>query len=207
MATHTATGASAALAGSLAPLLGKIPLFGAGPRQVSELPGGLTNRNYKVTTQNGCYVVRVSPREADLLSIDRDNEYHNSVAAAAVGVGAPVLRLPARGQLMVWSSSMATPSPTRSCARGQPRRASRRPAAACTAAPRFVNDFDMFEIQRGYLDLVRERGFRLPDRYLEFAPQVAAIRAGPRGARRGHRAVQQRPARRELHRRRHAGSG
>ena len=33
----------------------------------------------------------------------------------------------------------------------------------------------MFEIQRGYLEVVQERGFRLPDRYLEFEPQVRAI--------------------------------
>ena len=33
----------------------------------------------------------------------------------------------------------------------------------------------MFQIQRGYLDVVRERGFRLPDRYADFEPQVRAI--------------------------------
>jgi thiamine kinase-like enzyme len=34
----------------------------------------------------------------------------------------------------------------------------------------------MFEIQPRYLALVRERGFRLPERYEEFAPQVERIR-------------------------------
>ena len=34
----------------------------------------------------------------------------------------------------------------------------------------------MFETQPRYLGIVQERGFRLPDRYLEFAPHVAAIR-------------------------------
>jgi thiamine kinase-like enzyme len=33
----------------------------------------------------------------------------------------------------------------------------------------------MFDIQRRYLRLVQERGFRLPDRYLEFEPQVRRI--------------------------------
>ena len=41
---------------------------------------------------------------------------------------------------------------------------------------RFRDDFDMFETQPRYLGIVQERGFRLPDRYLEFAPHVAAIR-------------------------------
>ncbi|HEY8316415.1 MAG TPA: phosphotransferase, partial [Gaiellaceae bacterium] len=43
------------------------------------------------------------------------------------------------------------------------------------AGPRFLHDFDMFEIQRGYIEVVQERGFRLPDRYLEFEPQVRAL--------------------------------
>jgi thiamine kinase-like enzyme len=33
----------------------------------------------------------------------------------------------------------------------------------------------MLRLQRHYLELVQERDFRLPDRYLDFAPQVAAI--------------------------------
>ncbi len=53
-------------------------------------------------------------------------------------------------------------------------------AAACRQlhqGPRFVNHFDMFAIQRGYLAVVQERGFRLPDRYLDFQPHVERIRA------------------------------
>jgi thiamine kinase-like enzyme len=52
-------------------------------------------------------------------------------------------------------------------------------AAACRQlheGPRFVNDFDMFEIQPRYLGIVRERGFRLPDRYEEFADHAQRIR-------------------------------
>jgi thiamine kinase-like enzyme len=33
----------------------------------------------------------------------------------------------------------------------------------------------MFEIQQRYLGVVQERGFRLPDRYLDFEPRVRAI--------------------------------
>jgi thiamine kinase-like enzyme len=54
-----------------------------------------------------------------------------------------------------------------------------RVAAACRklhAGPRFVNDFDMFAVQARYRRIVAEHGFRLPARYDEFAPAVAAIR-------------------------------
>jgi thiamine kinase-like enzyme len=53
-------------------------------------------------------------------------------------------------------------------------------AEACRtlhAGPRFVNDFDMFRIQQGYLDIVQRRGFRLPPRYVDFMPQVVRIQA------------------------------
>jgi len=48
-------------------------------------------------------------------------------------------------------------------------------AGACTAE-RFRDDFDMFAIQPRYLEIVRSRGFRLPDGYAGFEPHVAAIR-------------------------------
>ena len=57
-----------------------------GEREVSELAGGLTNTNYKVVTDAGAYVVRISAKDAGLLAIDRDNEYRNSVSAAEAGV-------------------------------------------------------------------------------------------------------------------------
>jgi len=43
------------------------------------------------------------------------------------------------------------------------------------AGPRFVNEFDMLRIQPQYLAICQERGFRLPDRYLDFAGHTAAI--------------------------------
>src|ERR1019366_2311286 len=60
-------------------------------RCVSDLPGGLTNANYKVLTSSGAYVVRRWSDDTGLLAIDRDNEYENSVRAAEVGVGAGVV--------------------------------------------------------------------------------------------------------------------
>ena len=68
------------------------------------------------------------------------------------------------------------------------------------AGRRFLHDFDMFEIQRGYVEVVRERGFRLPERYDEFEPQVRALEAAMRVRPGADGPVQQRPARGELHR-------
>ena len=72
-------------------LLDEIPALTGRPRQLQDLSGGLTNRNVKVTTQDGVYVARCTDTSTNFLAIDRDAEYHNSVAAERAGVGAPVI--------------------------------------------------------------------------------------------------------------------
>ncbi|MGW0802815.1 phosphotransferase [Nonomuraea sp. NPDC002799] len=157
-------------------VLDRIPLLAGVPRSVEELPGGLTNHNYKVTTPSGVYVVRVSAGDGALLAIDRDAEHLNSAAAATAGVGAPVHDyLPELGVLVVGF----VPARTFTEADLRDPANLRRVAAACRllhAGPRFVRDFDMFEVQARYLEIVRERGFRLPPGYVDFMPQVAQIR-------------------------------
>jgi thiamine kinase-like enzyme len=158
-------------------VLGRVPRLSGRVRQVCELPGGLTNTNYKVVTDDGAYVVRISSKDAGLLAIDRENEVHNSRAAAAAGVGAEVVDyLPDEGVLVLEFIE------GRTIDAGELRRGDRlrEAAEACRAlhgADRFLLGFDMFEIQLRYLGIVRERGFRLPERYLEFAPQVERMRA------------------------------
>ena len=143
---------------------------------MAELPGGLTNTNYKVDVAGRSYVVRVSGKDTGLLAIDREHEHHNSVAAAEAGVGAAVVDyLPERSMLVLEFIEGATQSAE------DLRRGDRLDwvADACRrlhGGRRFLGDFDMFEIQARYRRLVGERGFRLPERYDEFAPQVAAIR-------------------------------
>jgi len=51
-------------------------------------------------------------------------------------------------------------------------------ASACRqlhGARRFRDDFNMFLIQKRYLGLVQERGFRLPDGYIDYEPHVRRI--------------------------------
>src|ERR1700754_3774415 len=72
-------------------LLEEIPAVAGRPRQLEELSGGLTNRNVKVITADAVYVARCTDTSTNFLAIDRDAEYHNSVAAERAGVGAPVI--------------------------------------------------------------------------------------------------------------------
>ena len=146
------------------------------PLVVTELAGGLTNRNYKVTTPDGTYVVRISGGATGALAIDRDHEHRNSVIAAESGVGAPVYaRLPEEEALVIGYIDGRTLTDDDFTGPGVIERA----AAACRRlhdGTRFVNDFDMFDVQRTYLTIVRRHGYRLPDDYLGFESDVARIR-------------------------------
>ena len=71
--------------------LEQIPVLAGRSRQLEELSGGLTNRNVKVTTSDGVYVARCCDTTSNLLGIDREQEYFNTMAAERAGVGAPVI--------------------------------------------------------------------------------------------------------------------
>jgi thiamine kinase-like enzyme len=144
-------------------------------RQVEKLPGGLTNVNLKVTTSEATVVVRIPQPGSELLLIDRHAEHLNSVAAASVGVGAPVLEYVEDPGLLVVGFLEGTTFTDDDLRRSDN---VARVAAACRklhAGPRFVNDFDMFDVQRTYLATVEERGFRLPPGYRDFEDKLGQV--------------------------------
>jgi thiamine kinase-like enzyme len=145
-------------------------------RTVEELPGGLTNVNLKVTTEDGSVVVRIAQPGSEMLAIDRDAERRNSEAAAEAGVGAPVVDFVEDPRLLVVGFIEGHTFTDDDLRHGGHLT---RVAAACRQlheGPRFVNDFDMFAIQPRYLALAHEHGFRLPDRYEEFADKAQQIK-------------------------------
>jgi thiamine kinase-like enzyme len=154
--------------------LARLPLL-AGPREVTDLPGGLTNHNYRVRTATHDVVVRISPPGTELLAIDREHEWHNSTVAASAGVGAPVVDyLPGEGVLVVEFLPGRTYGPV-DVAANLPRLAAA--LRRLHAAPPFASRFDMFEVQRGYLQIVRERGYAVPPGYDALAPRAAQVEA------------------------------
>ena len=157
-------------------LLDQLPVLTGQPRRIEDLPGGLTNRNVKITTATGTYVARCSTNSGNLLGIDRDNEYVNSRAAEQAGVGAPVVDYrPDLGILLVGflegttltNADLQRPEVLARVAQG---------CRTLHAGPRFRDRFDMFERQPAYLKAVHDNGFRLPADYLDFADDFAAVR-------------------------------
>jgi thiamine kinase-like enzyme len=155
-------------------LLDQTDHLAARPRTIEELPGGLTNRNYKVTTPDGTFVARIALGGTELLAINRDVEYRNSVTAAAAGVGAPVIEYRPQDRLLVLGYIEGR---TLEAADVADERNIPRIAQSCRrlhAGGRFGNDFDMFDIQRGYLAVARSRGFRIPAGYDDLLPPFSA---------------------------------
>ncbi len=155
--------------------LAHVPSLAGEPREVSALEGGLTNFNFKVATPERTAVVRLSSSDGDLLAIDRDAEHENSRRAAQSGAAPAVLDyLPDDHALVVeWVEGRTL---TADDLRDEEMLG--RVASVCRllhAGPRFVGDFDMLAVQRRYLALVQERGFRLPARYLDLLPEADRV--------------------------------
>ena len=83
-------------------ILPRVEQLAGDDRVVTELPGGLTNTNYKVEVGGRSYVVRVSSKDAGLLAIDRDERVPELAGRGRRPASAPV-------------SSPTCPSSARSC--------------------------------------------------------------------------------------------
>lgn len=157
--------------------LAQLPAL-TGEREVTELPGGLTNHNYRVRTATQDVVVRISPSTTDLLAVNREHEWLNSRAAELAGVGAPVVDyLPGQGVLVVGFLPGRT-YVANDVASNLPRIAAA--LRRLHAGPPFANDFDIFDVQRRYWDIVTQRGLRVPDGYAELGDVAARVEAALR---------------------------
>ncbi|HET7420360.1 MAG TPA: choline/ethanolamine kinase family protein [Candidatus Dormibacteraeota bacterium] len=150
--------------------------------RLSPLSGGLTNENYLAEVDGQKYVMRVPGQSTELLSIDRANEVYNTKAAATTGIGPKVLEHVAGVDVMVLEF---IPGPTMSAKTLQSRRMAARMAQSFRrlhAAPRFLQDFDMFRLIEYYLRIVDEHGVTIPPGYRDRLPKVAEIERAVRVA-------------------------
>jgi thiamine kinase-like enzyme len=72
---------------NLDPILQRISQFAsASSLIVTELTGGITNKNYKITKDGESYVLRMGGNETKYLGIDRKIEYECSLLASQIGI-------------------------------------------------------------------------------------------------------------------------
>ena len=142
---------------------------------IQPLSGGLTNTNFKVEVDGIPYFVRVPGESTDLLAIDRNNEYHNTKAAAQAGVAPKVLyHLPEYNVMVIEFLNGKTMSKDSLNEKGMPTRMAQA-IKKLNQGPRFYSDFNMFRLTEYYLSLCSDREIRVPDGYLERMPTVARI--------------------------------
>ena len=141
---------------------------------IAELSGGLTNRNFRIDTPEGKYVARISSNSSSLLSIDRGSEFINSTIAGKGKVGAEVLDyLPGEGLLLIsyiegktFGAADVSSNVSRIA----------QSLRGLHSLDHFDHEFNMFTTQKNYLGIVQSQGFRMPDGYLNFAPQIDEIK-------------------------------
>jgi thiamine kinase-like enzyme len=146
--------------------------------RVSPIAAGLTNQNFRVEVDGRPYFVRIPGASTDLLAVDRDNELHNTRAAAEAGVGPNVVATDAEtgAFALEWVDGRTM---SNAAFAGEPDATAR---IATTlrqlhAGPRFRDDFDMFRLTENYLSVVDARSIRIPDGYRDQLPKVTLIEA------------------------------
>src|SRR5690348_2207852 len=142
---------------------------------IAPLSGGLTNENYLVEVEGARYVMRLPGQSTELLAIDRANEVYNTRSAATTGIGPKVLEHVAGVDVMVLEF---IPGPTMSAKSLQSARMVARMAQSfhrLHAAPRFLQDFNMFRLIESYLAIVEEHEVTIPEGYRDWLATIAEI--------------------------------
>ena len=142
---------------------------------IEPLSGGLTNTNYKIHVNGKPFFVRVPGESTELLAIDRNNEVHNTKAAASAGVAPKVLHhIPEHQAMVIEFINGKTMSKDSLNESGMPSRMAQA-IKKLHAGPRFLTDFNMFRLTEYYLNLCRERNIEIPKGYPERMPTVNEI--------------------------------
>jgi thiamine kinase-like enzyme len=165
------------MAPTIEQVIAAIPEWAGRSVSADRIPAGLTNTNYRVTVDGTPYFVRIPGASTELLAVDRDNELHNTLAAAASGVAPRVAySLPDWHVFALDWLPAATMSIDTLNAPGMPTRLATT-LRRLHAGPRFRDDFDMFRLSERYLALVDARDIPIPAGYREHMDRLPLIEA------------------------------
>ena len=147
-------------------------------------------------------VVRWGHADVRMLGIDRDAEHANTAAAYQAGVGAEVVEYRPDLSMLVIGFLSGTALVDADFADPAVMERAADAVRRLHQGPRFTGDFDMFARQAGYLEVVRGQRDRPARRVRRPRGRLGRRTSCADRGTSADRAVQQRPARRELHRRR-----
>ena len=143
---------------------------------VTQLGGGITNHNFKITVDNESFVLRIGGKDTELLGIDRAHEHAASVLAASLGVGPEVVAFLEPEGYLVTRFVEGTPVP-----------ADRMPVVAVGETLRFVHGagsipsrFDSFRVVEAYRDTEANARHRDTAHFKKWFETVADMFVEPR---------------------------
>ena len=132
---------------------------------IEVLGGGITNRNFKVTLDDGSYVLRVGGKDTELLGIDRRVEYEASLAAAAVGVGPEVVAFVEPEGYLVTRFLDGTVVAPEAIREPEPLRRVAQSLRAVHSGPPIPGRFDSFRVVEAYAATAATHGVIVPATY------------------------------------------
>lgn len=156
-------------------LIDKVPAWKDRDIRIAALSGGLTNSNFRVDVDGKPYFVRIPGESADLLAIDRENEYHNARIAADLGIGPKIERHLSHDDMMVMefidgrtlcAADMQAPDMLEHVATVM---------TVLHDGPEFHRDFRLLRTIDYYLDVIRARRFALPVDFEERLPLIRRL--------------------------------
>lgn len=139
--------------------------------------GGLTNRNYRIDSPAGSYVLRLAG-EGTADYIDRTQEKHNAELAARAGVNAEVVYFDTSDGTMLcrYVDGCVTMDIDRFRDLDAVRRAGRVFRQLHDSKEPFQGRFDLFEQVDNYLEVVRKLGVALPEGYAQVQAEAEQVR-------------------------------
>jgi thiamine kinase-like enzyme len=144
---------------------------------IAERLGGLTNRNYKVVTPIGTFVLRI-PGEGTSEYINRENESLAARITSEIGVNAPLIYFDARDgvQLARFIEGGVTMNVERFKDLGSVRRAAQSLRRVHDCGRPFENRFELFQMIDDYLDILTKKNAPLPDGYHDVKREAEVVR-------------------------------
>jgi thiamine kinase-like enzyme len=144
-------------------ILAQVPGLRAASASVTPLPGGITNRNYRVESEGAVYALRIGGESSSLLGIDRRREHACASIAARIGIGPEVIHFLEAEDAMVTRFVAGQPLAPEAAVRPGllPRIVDS--IRRCHRGPAFPGVFSPFETVRSYHALARERGVPFPE--------------------------------------------
>jgi thiamine kinase-like enzyme len=149
---------------------------------VEPLGGGITNHNFKVTLDDGVYVLRIGGKDTNFLGIDRVAEYQATLAATAVGVGPEVVDFVEPEGYLVTRFIEGVPVPVEEMRRPENVRRTAEALRRFHGGREIPGRFNAFRVVEVYRDTAERHGVRIPEAYGWAHERATAIESGRRSS-------------------------